>query len=68
MEIWGDYQRVLYGLGSLHSFRWEEKDFEAIVEGVNTEGEILLRSGDQQMRFVHGSIAWTGLGPTGAAL
>jgi BirA family transcriptional regulator, biotin operon repressor / biotin---[acetyl-CoA-carboxylase] ligase len=62
LEIWGDYQQVLFGLGTLQSFRWEGKDFEAMIEGVNKEGEILLRSGDQLMHFVHGSIIWTGLG------
>jgi BirA family biotin operon repressor/biotin-[acetyl-CoA-carboxylase] ligase len=62
MDIWGDYQRALFGLGQRHRFNWEGRDFEAMVEGVNQDGEILLKGGDQQMRFVHGSVVWKGLG------
>ena len=52
------YHRNLYRLNETIAFRKDQKNQKGLLKGVNTEGQLLIQSGEEERRFNVGEIEW----------
>ena len=53
------FNKALYGLGEERTFLENDKPFQATVEEVNAQGELVLKTAQNQLRcFQHKTIEW----------